>query len=179
MLSLLYGDSSLGHYSYIQSGIFINVHIGRYCSIAPGVSLGNYFHPTDWLSTSPFQYEQGFHDLNTNIRSYYDKRHEAPHVIIGNDVWLGANVIIFPGLKIGHGAIIGAGAIVTKDVPPYAVALGSPARIVRYRFDEETITQLLELSWWDMDPRDMDGVEFDEIHKAIGQIREIKKRLGK
>jgi len=72
-------------------------------------------------------------------------------VIIENDVWIGANSVIMPGVKVGNGAIIGANAVVTKDVPDYAIVGGVPAKIIKYRFDEKTISSLLELKWWDLD----------------------------
>ena len=172
MRSYLQGDSSLGDHSYIQSdSFFFNVHIGRYCSIAPNVTLGGPTHPTRWLSTSPFQYNKrrSFQGFRTHE---FDS--DAGSVIIENDVWIGRCAIVLPGVKICTGAIVGAGAVVTKDVPPYAVVVGVPAKIIRYRFDEETIRELLELKWWELEIEELNGVNFSNVNEAISQIKQIK-----
>lgn len=172
MLSYLKGNSSLGEYSYIQSdSTFLNVHIGRYCSIAPNVTLGDLTHPTNWLSTNPFQYDKTS-DL-VNFQSH-DFDSESGSVVIGNDVWIGRYAIILNGVTVGDGAIIGAGAVVTKDVPPYAIVGGTPAKTIRYRFDEDTIRELLDLKWWDLAVEELNGVNFPSIHEAIAQIKQIK-----
>jgi lipopolysaccharide biosynthesis protein len=102
--------------------------------------------------------------------------------VIGNDVWIGAGALLKRGITVGHGAVIGARALVTRDVPPYAIVAGSPARIIRYRFDEETIARLLSLAWWrfkftdlhDLDPTDMQAF-MDGLEAKIeqGLIREM------
>lgn len=118
--------------------------IGAYCSIAKNVRifLGGY-HRTDWITTYPFP---DFFPEKRYIKNYYTSRGD---VVIGSDVWLCENCTILPGVKIGHGAVIGAGAMVTKDVPAYAIVAGNPAKFIRYRFDQETINKLLEIAWWD------------------------------
>ena len=119
--------------------------IGRFCSIAQEVIFfmgGN--HRLDWVSTYPFN---GFREIwpeATEVNNF-----SRGDIVIGNDVWIGYGASIFSGLTIGDGAVIGAHAVVTKDVPPYAIVAGNPARILRYRFDEQTIAKLLELKWWD------------------------------
>lgn len=145
--SLVY-SSSLDRYSYIGYDCnIINCEIGSFCSIADGVIIGGARHPMEWVSTSPVFYNAkggtGLHlgslDIPKGKRSY-----------IGNDVWIGQRAIIMQGIKVGNGAVIGAGAVVTKDVPPYAVVVGVPARIIRYRFDVDTISQLQESQWWSL-----------------------------
>lgn len=171
LLSQLKGNSTLGKYSYIQEGNFFNVHIGRYCSIAPDVSIGGPSHPVDWLSTHPFQY---FRDRNyPNYQLQHYDYHQGV-VTIGNDVWIGSRAIILPGKTVGDGAIVGAGAVVTSDVPPYAIVGGVPAKIIRYRFDEPIINELLDLNWWDLEIEDLDGVNFSCAQAAIAQIKQIK-----
>ncbi|HEY5236653.1 MAG TPA: CatB-related O-acetyltransferase [Rhabdochlamydiaceae bacterium] len=126
-----------------QWGDGTKLKIGNFCSIAAEVNilLGGE-HRTDWVTTYPFSAllpEAGH--IKGHPRTKGD-------VIIGNDVWIGKGAYILSGVNIGDGAVIGASAVVTKDVPPYAIVGGNPARIIRYRFDEETIKKLLEIAWW-------------------------------
>ena len=113
--------------------------IGSFCSIAPGVCfvLGSE-HPTNHLSTYPFKVH------------YLDEKHEAiskGNIVVGDDVWFGVNSIVLSGVKIGQGAIIGAGSVVTHDIPPYAIVGGVPAKVIKYRFEKETIDILLKLDY--------------------------------
>ena len=123
-----------------------SVVIGSFCSIAPGVViLANADHPTSLPSTFPFR--------TLLFNQYFPKRVNFDAVSrgsieIGHDVWIGQNTIVLSGVIIGTGAIIGAGSLVTKDIPPYAIAVGNPAKVVRYRFPPETISRLLESEWW-------------------------------
>lgn len=168
----------IGAFTYTHASLYVECEsIGRYCSIAGDVRVGDREHPTAWVSTSPFQYNplafkfheegNGFTALPENSGSPF--REAAP--VIGNDVWIGARVTILRDLTIGHGAIVAASSVVTKDVPPYAIVAGAPARIVRYRFDEETIAQLLDLQWWRFSPAQLDGVPMNDVPKAIEEIR--------
>lgn len=118
--------------------------IGNYCSIARNVEilLGGH-HRTDWVSSYPFP---AFFPEASHIEHYSVSRGD---VIIGSDVWLCTNCIILSGVKIGHGAVVASGAVVTRDVEPYAIVAGNPARVTRYRFDEPTRKALLEAAWWD------------------------------
>jgi acetyltransferase-like isoleucine patch superfamily enzyme len=143
--------STVGHFTYIQHGSCISdANIGRFCSIGHSVFIALGDHPTDFLSTHPLFYEssyiEGIPSLTTEPLFHSHKR-----VHIGSDVWIGANCYIKDGVSIGDGAIIGTGAVVTKDIPPYSVAVGVPAKVIKKRFDEETIQRLLELKWWNWD----------------------------
>lgn len=142
---------TFGDYSYVDGQLDIQfaddakLTIGKFCSIAQGCKIilgGN--HRNDWISTYPFPAE-GLFPNSPNIPDY---RVSKGDVTIGNDVWIGAGVTILSGVTIGDGAIIGAGSVVVKNVPPYALAAGNPARVRKYRFDNETITRLLDLEWW-------------------------------
>ena len=95
-------------------------------------------------------------------------------VVVGNDVWIGCNVTIMDGIHIGDGAIIGAGSIVTKDVPPYAVAVGSPAKVIKCRFDEDTIEELEKLKWWELDDSVIATLPFDDISACIEALKKIR-----
>jgi len=124
--------------------------IGRYCSIAANVRVLNRNHPMDFKSTHGFFF---------NPLGGYTKEHLVDYtpLSIGNDVWIGFGAIIMPSVSnIADGVVIAAGAVLNKDVPPYAVVVGNPARVVRYRFSKEVINELLESKWWE---KDMDEIK--------------------
>lgn len=144
---VLQANVEIAGHTYINGGVVHpNVRIGRFCSIAYQVTLGVGNHPTHLLSTHPFA-----------TKSSYDREHTTPFktvgdwrrpTVIGHDVWIGQNAVVVQGVTIGTGAIIGACALVTKDVPPYAIVGGVPAKVIRYRFDDATIEALLASEWW-------------------------------
>lgn len=144
-------NSSFGRYSYCgYNCTIINAQIGRFTSISDNVVIGNATHPLNWVSTSPAFYT-GKDSVPKDLASLnYDFSSEL--TIIGNDVWIGERAMIKGGVSIGNGAVIGMGSVVTKDIPDYAIVAGIPARILRYRFDEDIISKMKEIKWWDMDP---------------------------
>jgi acetyltransferase-like isoleucine patch superfamily enzyme len=143
--------SKLGHFTYVQNGSSIsNADIGRFCSIGHNVSIALGDHPTDFLSTHPLFYESSYINDIPSLTAE-PLFHSHKRVNIGSDVWIGANCYIKDGITIGDGAIIGTGAVVTKDIPPYSVAVGVPAKVIKKRFDDETIQRLMELKWWNWD----------------------------
>lgn len=129
--------TSVGRYSKIQ-----NSKIGKFCSISWDVTIGAVEHPIHSVSTHAFPYRTLFGLTNKDI----ELKHR--NVNIGNDVWVGCGAIIMPGVTIGNGAIIGAGAVVTKNVNPYEIVGGVPAKHINYRFTDEIIQELCEISWW-------------------------------
>ena len=143
-------NCAIGRYSRIRSYTRIeNADIGAFSIVAQGAFVGMGPHPTrDFVSTHPFFYAPKKH-LGYPAERNFGPPH--PRSILGSDVWIGAGAHVVAGVKIGHGAIIAAGSVVTKDVPPYAIYAGTPARLVRSRFDEDTINFLLEFCWWDKD----------------------------
>lgn len=143
--------TQLGRHSYLGEGVRVNnATIGRFCSIAPGVHIGTGDHPSkNFISTHP-----AFHLASSHLGRGFvleDRYTACERTVIGSDVWLGLRSIILDGIRVGDGAIVGAGAVVTKDVAPYAVVAGVPARLLRYRFDQETIEFILGTRWWDKD----------------------------
>lgn len=144
--------SSIGKYSYVcRNGLIQNTTIGNYCSISNDVLCGLGSHPLGRFSTSPLFYRKN-NPLKCSLVDDDKSIVEYKQVSIGSDVWVGARTVILDGVSIGHGAVIAAGAVVTKDVPPYAIVGGIPATILKYRFQEEDASRLLESKWWEMDP---------------------------
>lgn len=128
----------------------LNTNIGSFCSIANGVIIGGGAHPIDWVSTSPVFYF-GRDSVKAKFTNY--KRTSPLVTIIGNDVWIGQNAILKQGIVVGTGAIIGMGSVVTKNVEPFTIVAGNPAKLIRKRFDDLLITELLESKWWDIDEK--------------------------
>lgn len=144
--------SSVGKRTYISyNSVINNTTIGRYCSIGPEVMTGLGKHPTkEHVSTYPAFYSvKNAGCLHSFVKESLYEEYEK--ISIGHDVWIGARAIIIDGVKIGHGAIIGAGSVVTQDVPDYAITGGIPAKTITYRFMPGEIEFLQRLSWWNKD----------------------------
>jgi acetyltransferase-like isoleucine patch superfamily enzyme len=139
--TVITGNTIIGSYSYIGYNCIISASkIGRYVSIANNVNIGHGEHATDKISTNTLFYA----DADANILL------KKP-LTIEDDVWIGTGAIILRDVVIGRGAIVGAGAVVTNNVPPYAVVVGVPAKIMRYRFSLEIIQKIDETKWWEKD----------------------------
>lgn len=145
-----FAESVLGDYSYIVNDAdVIYTTIGKFCSIAAHVRINPGNHPMHRASQSHFTYRaSAYFDDAEDEASFFDWRREHP-VRIGHDVWIGHAAIVLPGRSIGTGAVVAAGAVVTRDVGDYEVAAGVPARIVKRRFDNAATDRLLRLAWWD------------------------------
>lgn len=156
----------IGDYTYLNgNAVLENVSIGKYCSIGRDISIISGKHDLDLFSTYSFY---GF-DHKSPFFNYKDENYSfeaSTHTEIGNDVWIGSYAKIIGGVNIGNGSVIGAGSIVTKDVPPYAIVAGSPARIIRYRFDEIIISKLQNLEWWEWDEEKLIR-EYDRLNELI------------
>ncbi|MBI5024580.1 MAG: CatB-related O-acetyltransferase [Candidatus Omnitrophica bacterium] len=157
-----------------------SVSVGNFCSIASGlIILANADHPTNLPSTYPFMTllfsskkifrKAGYSNFDVVSRGA---------VVIGHDVWIGQNVIILSGVTIGIGAVIGAGSVVTKNIPPYAIAVGNPAQVIRYRFPPEIIDQMLNSEWWLLSDEQLRTLEpflyNTDISAFLDQIRQVR-----
>jgi acetyltransferase-like isoleucine patch superfamily enzyme len=162
-------NTSIGNYSYIaKNGYVNNCKIGKYCCIAPNVKIGLGEHPVeDFVSIHPVFYTNTSHLGYTFEKKKYFK--EYYETTIANDVWIGANVIIKGGVKIGNGAIIASGAIVTKDVAEYSIVGGVPAKFIKLRFEQNEILFLKDYKWWDKD--------VDFLNKNFLLFHDIKKLI--
>lgn len=151
----------------------INSQIGAFTSIANDVNIGGSMHPMEYVSMSPV-----FLSHKDSVKKKYAKHQfeNIPTTNVGSDVWIGAGVFVKSGVKIGNGAVVGMGSVVTKDIAPYSVYAGNPAKFIRKRFDDDTILNLIDIAWWDFS---------DELLEHVGQyiidplkfVEECKKLL--
>ncbi|MGJ0308727.1 CatB-related O-acetyltransferase [Aliarcobacter cryaerophilus] len=142
-------NSSMNRHSFCGYDCDINYcNIGSFTSIANGVIIGGGMHPISWVGTSPVFYK-GRDSVKTKFSEY--EREYVKKTIIGNDVWIGNNCLIKQGVIVGNGAVVGMGSVVTKDVEPYNIVAGNPAKLIRKRFDDDTIQRLLNSKWWELD----------------------------
>ena len=180
-------NCEIGYASYINHHSVLNgSKIGRYCSIADNVRSGFGHHPLDSISTHPsFFYDTrthlGWSWFESDTAPVYDP-HRRPNgedkfiTVIGHDVWIGSHAMIMDGVTIGTGAVVGAGSVVTKDVPPYAIVAGVPAKLIRYRYSAEIIKILLASKWWETSDSEMrsilksfsiEGIHFNSPQRKI------------
>lgn len=174
-----FGDNST--YQHVKK-------IGRFCALAPGVTTGMPEHPTDALTPHPmfaWEYDHNWKDAKI---LYEDPQftHELQQktwgitkklaeIEIGNDVWIGTGAYIARGVKIGDGAVVGAHSVVVKDVPPYTIVGGVPAKPIKQRFSDNIIEKLLKLKWWDYGPEILKGVDITNMDTTLF---EIEKRIS-
>jgi acetyltransferase-like isoleucine patch superfamily enzyme len=183
--------AAMGSFSYCRSPADPLARIGRYCSIARGVVWMGPEHPADWVSSSPFFYDyrsaaaKAFHALHDPQRPAPPIWPEADSFVVGHDVWIGEGAAIARGVTIGDGAIVGARALVREDVPPYAIVVGQPARVLRLRFPEALVERFLAARWWRYAPDRLQRLPATEPERfldaleaevAAGTIREIGPR---
>ena len=168
---------SFGAFSSIdgvrETGVVRNVSIGRYTSIGRHVEIGLTDHPTTWLSTTARQYNPhylGWEKLTGKTVATCPHEISKP-VAIGNDVWIGDHATIMGGVAVGDGAVVAACAVVTKDVPPYAIVGGVPARVIKFRFDAETISDISQLEWWRHDIADFGIVDWANASSAVANLK--------
>lgn len=152
MTGSIINKSTIGSYTYISRNALIqNTTIGRYCSISHDFICGLGKHPLNRLSTSPIFYKKK-NTLGIQVVNEDSFTEDYVPIVIGNDVWIGARVTILDGVNVGNGAVIATGAVVTKDVPPYAIVGGVPAHIIRYREIDNQYLHLKSNNWWNENP---------------------------
>lgn len=165
-------DAQIGRFTYMARAIVLaDIHVGSFCSIGPGVvnHLGN--HPTrDFVSTHP-----AFYMADAPTESFVQEDRFSSFggtVTVGHDVWIGADALLMDGVSIGDGAVVAARSVVTRDVPPYAIVGGLPAKVIRHRFVDSTIEKLLALKWWEKD------MEWIRRHTPLfGNVKDLLERM--
>ncbi|MGE5458724.1 MAG: CatB-related O-acetyltransferase [Methanococcaceae archaeon] len=170
-------NSEVEDYSYINNYSLINhSKIGKFCSIGEEVRCGLGKHPTEKYVSTSFSF---YSNTKPNAFTFSDKNYFAEYsaIEIGNDVWIGTRAMVLDGVKIGDGAIVAAGAVVTRNVAPFSIVGGVPAKLIKYRFDENTIKSLMEIKWWDMD-QGWIRENFKEFHNTKNLLELIKSLRG-
>lgn len=167
------GALTVGAYSYISEGTRLSspTTIGRYCSIAHNCDIGGTEHPTDRVTTHPFTWGR----LPFDHWPAMGRGRKVPFdcsrpVVIGHDVWIGTRAFVRNGVTVGTGAVVGAHAVVVRDIPPYAVVVGNPGRIARFRFSDEVIARLLASRWWARDLTELSGLPFENVEEFLCRI---------
>lgn len=168
-------EIDLGSYSYIaEQAVVSYATIGRFCSIGPGFLCGYGSHPLNFVSTSPVFYSTR-KQCGVSFAEQ-DEFQEFNRTTIGHDVWIGARVFVRSGVTIGHGAVLAAGAVVVEDVPDYAVVGGVPAKLIRRRFTDCVIKELLDIGWWNWPEPDLRAARSMIAQNDVGAFIEWTKR---
>ncbi len=169
------GFTSSGAFSYTHSSFGGNARIGRYCSIAPSCRLMGKEHPLTRISTHPFTCREYYNkwvlqNFEASLKTEKFAGTDRGELVVEHDAWIGGGVLLRPGITIGYGAVVAAGSVVVKDVPPFAIVGGNPARLIRYRFDEDTIQRIIDMAWWRFHVRDFAGLDMSDVHVFLDQL---------
>jgi phosphonate metabolism protein (transferase hexapeptide repeat family) len=142
-------ECSFGDFSYVvNDSDIIYTDVGKFCSIAAHTRINPGNHPVERVAMNHFTYRSSAYGLGNDDPAFFDWRRSF-RCRLGHDVWLGHGVVVLPGVSMGNGAVAGAGAVVTKDVPAFAIVVGNPARVLRYRFPPDLVSALELIAWWD------------------------------
>lgn len=161
---------SMGAFSYSHSELGHGVKVGRYCSVGSGLTIMGADHYPDWISTSPKFYTPEYH---SDDFEHTDLLRSSRNIEIGNDVWIGSGVTLKRNLKIGDGAIIATGSIVTRDVLPFQIVGGVPAKVIKMRFSEELVSRIQNLSWWDYHFHKFKGLDASDPESFVSRLEEM------
>lgn len=167
--------STMGRHSFCGYDCDVShADIGSFVSIANGVVIGGGRHPMEWVGMSPVFYA-GRDSVKAKFATH--AREPARRVSVGHDVWIGRSAIVLPGVKIGDGAVVGAGAVVTKPVPPYAIVAGNPGHVLRYRFSESVVERLVATQWWTLEDESLRrlGPYFNDVDRFLDMAERGRK----
>jgi phosphonate metabolism protein (transferase hexapeptide repeat family) len=163
---VVFADSTLGDYSYLERQVeAIYTDIGKFCAIAADARLNALNHPLERVSQHKITYRPNEYFLGAKLDRDFRQARMEQRVRIGHDVWVGHGAILLPGVTAGSGAVIAAGAVVTRDVPAYAMVAGVPARFLRWRFSPEIARRIAALAWWDW--------EHDRLAAAVADMKDL------
>ena len=172
---------TMGSFSYSHSPVNPYLRVGRFCSISWGLNIVGPRHPVEWVTTSNVVFDPQAgnlkffeKDFDVKFQQGDPRKLEKPFPVIGNDVWIGQNVTLNRGVTIGDGAVVAAFSVVTKDVPPYSIVGGNPARIIKLRFPREVAQRLLESQWWDFDPVKIAQLSMDDPVVFLDRLDQLK-----
>lgn len=171
-------DVKIGRYCSLgESSLVARGTLGAFCAVAARVAINPFNHPTDWLSIHEFQFRSDSYDWVPEYRDMARLSRTADMfswVKLGSDIWIGTNAVVLGGVSVDNGAIIAAGSVVTKDVPPYAVVAGVPATVKRYRFADKIVERLLRCKWWDLELHQLNGLPFNDIERCLDAIEQLR-----
>jgi phosphonate metabolism protein (transferase hexapeptide repeat family) len=160
-------ECELGDYSYVERGAeAIYTTIGKFCAVASNTRLNALNHPIDRVTQHKISYRPNEYFVGAKIDKLFRERRQKARVIIGHDVWIGHGAVVMPGISIGHGAVVAAGAVVTRDVEPYAIVAGVPARRIKWRFSKSIRERITALAWWDW--------EHDRLAAAVTDMQQLE-----
>ncbi len=159
-------ECEVGDFTYIERHVeAIYTTIGKFCAIAANARLNALNHPMDRISQHKITYRPNEYFVHAKVDKAFREQRQQARVTIGNDVWIGHGAIVLPGISIGHGAVVAAGAVVTKNIEPYAIVAGVPARRIKWRFKKSIRERIIALAWWDW--------EHDRLAQAIVDMQTL------
>ncbi len=183
----VYTICSMGFMSFSNSDVAPDLQVGRYCSIAEKIRTSGFErHPMEYFSTSPVSYSKTDEQIKNFLKDntlppdywkFFPKVPQKPPPVIENDVWIGVNVSIYPGVRIATGSVVAANSVVTKSVGPYEIVGGNPARLIKKRFDANCINLLMQSEWWKYKFTDFKGLPLDNPLEFAEKFLEKKKSL--